>query len=81
MTVKTDPRTVPGFNRRNFIAAAAGTAVVPLTARGAGAAVDASSVTHDASLPVNVNLRVNGSSRSLAIDARTTVLDALRFDI
>jgi xanthine dehydrogenase YagT iron-sulfur-binding subunit len=77
MTDKPDPQTVSGFNRRKFIAAAAGTAVAPLTAKGAGAAVDRP-VTHDASLPVNVTLRVNGSNKSLAIDARTTMLDALR---
>ena len=77
MTDKSDSRTASGFNRRKFIAAAAGTAVAPLTARGAGAAVDPPAI-HDASLPVNVTLRVNGNSRSLAIDARTTVLDALR---
>jgi xanthine dehydrogenase YagT iron-sulfur-binding subunit len=29
-------------------------------------------------LPVNTTLRVNGKDRPLAIDARTTVLDALR---
>jgi xanthine dehydrogenase YagT iron-sulfur-binding subunit len=79
MTAKTDSRTVSGFNRRKFIAAAAGTAVLPLTAKAAGAAVvDSTSPSHDTSLPVNVTLRVNGSNRSLAIDARTTVLDALR---
>jgi xanthine dehydrogenase YagT iron-sulfur-binding subunit len=78
MTAKTDFRTASGFNRRKFIAAAAGTAVAPLTARAAGAALDATPPAHDASLPVNMTLRVNGSSRSLAIDARTTVLDALR---
>jgi xanthine dehydrogenase YagT iron-sulfur-binding subunit len=78
MTAKTDSRTVSGFNRRKFIAAAAGTAVAPITAKAAGAAVDSSPLTHDASLPVNVTLRVNGSDKSLTIDARTTVLDALR---
>jgi xanthine dehydrogenase YagT iron-sulfur-binding subunit len=77
MTDKTDHRTVPGFNRRTFIAAAAGTAIAPLAAKGAGAAVDPPA-TNDASLPVNVTLSVNGSNKSLAIDARTTVLDALR---
>ena len=32
----------------------------------------------DPSLPVNVTLRVNGDSKSLKVDSRTTVLDALR---
>jgi hypothetical protein len=78
MTTKTDSRAASGFNRRNFIAVAAGSVAVPLTARAAGAAVDSISPVQDASLPVNVTLQVNGSSRSLTIDARTTVLDALR---
>jgi len=34
--------------------------------------------TQDPSLPVDVTLRVNGQSKPLTIDARTTVLDALR---
>jgi xanthine dehydrogenase YagT iron-sulfur-binding subunit len=66
-----------GFNRRKFIAGAAGTAVVPLAARAAGAAAD-SAVAPDPSLPLNVTLQVNGGSKPLTIDARTTVLDALR---
>jgi xanthine dehydrogenase YagT iron-sulfur-binding subunit len=79
MTDNTDPRTISGFNRRKFIAGAAGTAVAPLAARAAGSAAAADALaTQDASLPVNVTLRVNGDSKSLNIDARTTVLDALR---
>jgi xanthine dehydrogenase YagT iron-sulfur-binding subunit len=79
MTDNTDPRTISGFNRRKFIAGAAGTAVAPLAARAAGSAAAADALaTEDASLPVNVILRVNGDSKSLNIDARTTVLDALR---
>jgi len=65
------------FNRRNFIAAAAGTAVAPLAARAAGAAVDPPAA-QDASVPVDVTLRVNGANKPLNIDPRTTVLDALR---
>jgi xanthine dehydrogenase YagT iron-sulfur-binding subunit len=79
MTDNTDPQTISGFNRRKFIAGAAGTAVAPLAARAAGSAAAANaSATQDASLPVNGTLRVNGDSKSLNIDARTTVLDALR---
>jgi xanthine dehydrogenase YagT iron-sulfur-binding subunit len=67
-----------GFNRRAFIAAAAGTAVAaPLTARAAGEPTS-SPVAQDPSLPVSVTLKVNGESKALALDARTTVLDALR---
>jgi xanthine dehydrogenase YagT iron-sulfur-binding subunit len=35
-------------------------------------------VPQDASLRVNVTLRINGEIKSLTLDARTTVLDALR---
>src|ERR1700733_10558435 len=77
MTDDSDPSKSSGFNRRKFIAAAAGTAIVPLAVRSAGAAVG-SPAPQDASLPVKVTLQVNGSSKPLMIDARTTVLDALR---
>jgi xanthine dehydrogenase YagT iron-sulfur-binding subunit len=76
MTKNTDT-TASGFNRRTFITAAAGTAVVPLAARVAGAASPAPSA-QDPSLPVQLTLRVNGGSKQLNVDARTTVLDALR---
>ena len=79
MTDHKDSRPTPGFNRRNFITAAAGTAVLPLAARAAGAQANTpATFAADASLPVNVTLRVNGSSKPLTLDARTTVLDALR---
>lgn len=66
-----------GFDRRAFMAGAAGTALVPMTAR--AAAQDASASTaQDPVLPVDVTLRVNGKDKRLRIDARTTVLDALR---
>jgi xanthine dehydrogenase YagT iron-sulfur-binding subunit len=71
------PKIMSGFNRRKFIAGAAGGAVVPLVAKAAGAATN-SPVAQDSALPVNVTLQVNGGSKSLSIDARTTVLDALR---
>jgi xanthine dehydrogenase YagT iron-sulfur-binding subunit len=77
MTDNSDLKTTSGFNRRKFIAAAAGTVVLPLTARTAGAAAGPPA-SQDASLPVMVTLQVNGSSKPLTIDARTTVLDALR---
>lgn len=66
-----------GFDRRAFMAGAAGSALAPMTAR--AAAQDASaSAAQDPSLPVDVTLRVNGKDKRLRIDARTTVLDALR---
>jgi xanthine dehydrogenase YagT iron-sulfur-binding subunit len=66
-----------GFDRRAFMAGAAGAALVPMTAR--AAAQDASAPgAQDPALPVDVTLRVNGKDKRLHIDARTTVLDALR---
>ena len=68
-----------GFDRRRFIAGAAGTAAVfPLTARAAEPITEAIPAAQDASLPVGVVLRVNGTMHALDIDGRTTVLDALR---
>jgi xanthine dehydrogenase YagT iron-sulfur-binding subunit len=77
MSDTTDTPATLGFNRRKFIAGAAGVAVVPLAAKAADPAAAQLQV-QDPSLPVNVTLHVNGESKSLALDARTTVLDALR---
>lgn len=66
-----------GFDRRAFIAGAAGSALVPLTARAATEGVSSAAVP-DPALPVDVTLRVNGKDNRLRLDARTTVLDALR---
>ena len=77
MNDTTNPPPTSGFNRRTFIATAAGTAVAPLAAKAAGTD-PGSPAAQDPSLPVPVTLQVNGSARSLTIDPRTTVLDALR---
>jgi hypothetical protein len=70
---------ISGFDRRSFIAGAAGAAAsLPLTARAAGPVTGDVPTAQDPSAPVNVTLRINGESRSLAVDGRTTVLDALR---
>jgi xanthine dehydrogenase YagT iron-sulfur-binding subunit len=67
-----------GFNRRTFMASVAGTAAaIPLTSRARGEPAN-TAAPQDASLPVDVTLRVNGEDHALSIDARTTVLDALR---
>jgi len=76
MSDTTDNPATSGFNRRKFIAGAAGTAVAPLAAK--AATVTSSAAAEDPSSPVNVTLEVNGERKSLVIDARTTVLDALR---
>jgi xanthine dehydrogenase YagT iron-sulfur-binding subunit len=74
----TPRSTTSGFDRRAFMASAAGAAVaVPLTARAAGNAASIPA-TGGASIPVSMMLRINGEDRPLSADARTTVLDALR---
>jgi xanthine dehydrogenase YagT iron-sulfur-binding subunit len=69
---------ISGFDRRRFMAGAAGAAVLPMTARAAGPPTGGIPTMQDASLPVPVTLQVNGETRSLDIDARTALLDALR---
>ena len=76
MSDTTDSPITTGFNRRSFIAGAAGSAVLPLTARADTPATDRA--VQDPSHPVDVTLRVNGETRHLKLDPRTTVLDALR---
>ncbi|MCA1376618.1 (2Fe-2S)-binding protein [Bradyrhizobium sp. IC4060] len=56
---------------------AAGSALIPITARAASEDARAPAA-QDPSLPVEVTLNVNGKDKRLSIDARTTVLDALR---
>lgn len=65
------------FDRRVFMAGAAGSALIPIAARAAAEEARAPAA-QDPSLPVDVTLRVNGKDKRLHIDARTTVLDALR---
>ncbi|RXH03293.1 (2Fe-2S)-binding protein [Bradyrhizobium zhanjiangense] len=65
------------FDRRAFMAGVAGSALVPMTARAAAQVANAP-VAQDPALPVEVTLHVNGKDKRLSIDARTTVLDALR---
>jgi xanthine dehydrogenase YagT iron-sulfur-binding subunit len=73
-----DSRAAPrGFDRRAFIGGAAGAAALPLVAK-AWASSSGAPVAADPSLPVDVTLKVNEAIKSLKIDARTTLLDALR---
>jgi len=73
----TSPATTSGFNRRKFIAASAGTAVAPAIAKAADSSTNPV-VAQNLAAPVDVTLDVNGVKKSLMIDPRTTVLDALR---
>jgi xanthine dehydrogenase YagT iron-sulfur-binding subunit len=71
-----EKKPASGFNRRAFISGAAGAASLPLLAQAAGA--ENTAAAQDPSLPVDVTLQVNGTAKSLNVDARTTLLDALR---
>jgi xanthine dehydrogenase YagT iron-sulfur-binding subunit len=77
MTDVSDKKPASGFNRRAFISRAAGAATLPLVAKAAGAA-ESTAAAPDPSLPVDMTLQVNGTAKPLNIDARTTLLDALR---
>ena len=72
MTDNPESPTSSRFNRRTFIAGAAGSAVAPLAARGVGAAVDPPDA-RDATLPVSATLKINGTSSPLTIDAPPSI--------
>ena len=70
--------TETGFDRRKFIAGAAGSAVAgPVLARAETSPNDVPPI-REARDTVAVRLRINGDDHALSIDARTTLLDALR---
>ena len=74
----SDPKSSSGFDRRSFMrGAAAGAAVLPMTARAESPTANVP-VRQDPSTPVDLTLRVNGQDHTLSIDARTALLDALR---
>jgi xanthine dehydrogenase YagT iron-sulfur-binding subunit len=78
MTDQPDHQAKSGFNRRTFITGAAGAAVItPIVARAAGTGANAQPA-QDPAAPVSLTLRINGEHKSLNLDARTTLLDALR---
>src|ERR1700759_3957885 len=77
MTDERDKKPASGFNRRAFISGAAGAAALPLVAKAAGGA-EKTAAAPEPSLPVDVTLQVNGTAKFLNVDARTTLLDALR---
>lgn len=77
MTDPEDRALASSFNRRAFIGGAAGAVALPLAAKAAGDA-NTTAVAADLSLPVDLILQINGATKSLNIDSRTTLLDALR---
>ena len=72
----SDSKPTSGFDRRSFMAGAAGAAVIPMTARAAEPAANAPAVQDPSPAPVDVILRVDGMDHALSIDARTALLDA-----
>src|SRR5262249_61153165 len=66
-------------SRRNFLMATASTAVAPALGRAASAEVAPSSASAGSSSdPVGFVLEINERQHRVALDARTTLLDALR---
>ena len=67
------------LNRRAFLSAGVSSAAVPLFARGVHAeTVELVRPTSNPRDPANMTLAVNGRQHRVAVDVRTTLLDALR---
>jgi xanthine dehydrogenase YagT iron-sulfur-binding subunit len=67
------------WNRRNFLATTvASTMTFTLLDRGGAQAKTSAAAKPDLRAPVSMALRVNGREQQLALDVRTTLLDALR---
>src|SRR5689334_5027810 len=67
-----------GPNRRAFLMASASTAVAPVFARSAAGETSSRQRTKNARDAVELRLKINGQDHRLALDVRTTLLDALR---
>jgi xanthine dehydrogenase YagT iron-sulfur-binding subunit len=77
MTDRADSRT--GSSRRHFLAAGASTMAAPAFARSPNAELrNAHAQAADPRAPVPMTLDINGRAQRVALDARTTLLDALR---
>src|SRR5262249_11799299 len=77
MTDRADPRA--GSSRRHFLVAGASTVAAPAIARAADADLrDAHAQAVDLRAPVGLTLNINGRTERVVLDARTTLLDALR---
>jgi xanthine dehydrogenase YagT iron-sulfur-binding subunit len=69
----------PGRSRRNFLMASASTAVAPVVARSLAAeAAPTRARDGDPRAPVDLKLKINDRDYRVALDVRTTLLDALR---
>jgi xanthine dehydrogenase YagT iron-sulfur-binding subunit len=71
-----EARQQPSFSRRSFLKSA-GVSAAATTLVGAGASVEAAPTTLGPDA-VTLNLKVNGAARSVTVEPRVTLLDALR---
>ena len=67
-----------GCSRRNFLGVAAGTMAVPILARGGADAQTSSQSPRNPHAPLDLTLNINEREHRVSLDARTTLLDALR---
>ena len=74
----TDESATPGFSRRNFLRSSATSAALPLLGEAAFRNAEAAKSPYSGSPLVPVTLMVNGQKQDLALDPRTSLLDALR---
>ena len=76
MATRDDRASGPGSSRREFLLVGASTVAAPALARAATESPRAAQT--DARAPVAMTLNVNGRDQRVALDVRTTLLDALR---
>ncbi|HEX3441855.1 MAG TPA: (2Fe-2S)-binding protein [Pseudolabrys sp.] len=79
-TTKRSPdANARGFNRRNFLTTTvASTMTLTMLERSRADAAPAPTAQTDARAPMTMRLRVNGRDHQVALDGRTSLLDALR---
>ncbi len=72
-----DPN-LPNPHRRSFLRGSASVAIAPFATSQVLAETPAPETPEDARAPIAIELTVNGQRRRLTVDARTSLLDALR---
>jgi len=77
MTDRDSRTPIAGSSRREFLLVGASTVAAPALAR-AATDDDPRALPVDPRTPIAMTLNVNGRARRVALDARTTLLDALR---
>ncbi len=70
-----------GVSRRSILTGTATLAAAPFVAGALGGVAQAQQQAGDPRAPVPVSLRINGQDHRLALDVRTTLLDALRENV